>query len=123
MYRRATLKDVAEVAGVSTATVARVLHNKGYVAPGTRRLVEQALADTGYQINAIAQGLRRQRTYTIGHVMNSVIPNQFFAAVAEGVEEVSSRHGCGVLMVTTHGDSTRERRSVETLIQRRVDAI
>jgi LacI family transcriptional regulator len=121
--RRATLKDVADMAGVSTATVARVLHDNGYVAPETRELVERAIAETGYQINAIAQGLRRQRTFTIGHVLHSIIPNQFFAAVAEGVEAVASRHGCGVLMVTTHGDAARERQAVETLIQRRVDAI
>jgi LacI family transcriptional regulator len=121
--RRATLKDVASQAGVSTATVARVLHNRGYVAQETREVVEAALAQTGYHINAIAQGLRRQRTYTVGHVLHSIIPNQFFAAVAEGVEEVSSSHDCGVLIVTTHGDPVRERNAVETLIQRRVDAI
>lgn len=123
MVRRATLKDVAELAGVSTATVARVIHDNGYVAPDTRERVERAIATTGYQLNAIAQGLRRQRTFTVGHVLHSIIPNQFFAAVAEGVEEVASRYGCGVLIVTTHGDAARERRAVETLIQRRVDAI
>jgi DNA-binding LacI/PurR family transcriptional regulator len=121
--RRATLKDIAAMAGVSTATVARVLHNNGYVAPRTRELVERAIAETGYQINAVAQGLRRQRTYTVGHVLHSIIPNQFFAAVAEGVEDVASRHECAVLMMTTHGDAARERKAVETLIQRRVDAI
>lgn len=123
MVRRATLKDVAELAGVSTATVARVIHGNGYVAPETRERVEHAIAVSGYQLNAVAQGLRRQRTFTVGHVLHSIIPNQFFAAVAEGVEEVASRHGCGVLIVTTHGDAARERRAVETLIQRRVDAI
>ncbi len=121
--RRATLKDIAEIAGVSTATVARVLHNNGYVAPETRELVEQAIAETSYQINAIAQGLRLQRTYTVGHVLHSIIPNQFFAAVAEGVEDVAARHSCAVLIVTTHGDAAQERSAVEALIQRRVDAI
>jgi LacI family transcriptional regulator len=111
------------MAGVSTATVARVLHCKGYVALDTRQRVERTLRQTGYQINAIAQGLRRQRTYTLGHVLHSVIPNQFFAAVAEGVEEIASQHGCGVLMTTTDGDQQRELQAVETLIQRRVDAM
>lgn len=121
--RRATLKDIAEMAGVSTATVGRVLHNKGYVAPATRALVERAIAETGYQINAVAQGLRLQRTYTVGHVLHSIIPNQFFAAVAEGVEATAATHGCAVLIVTTHGDAAREQKAVEALIQRRVDAI
>ena len=123
MVHRPTLKDVAELANVSTATVARVLHGKGYVAPNTRRVVEQALAESGYQINAVAQGLRRQRTLTIGHVLHSFIPNQFFAAVAIGVEEIASQNGCGVLMINTYGEFERERRAVETLIQRRVDAM
>lgn len=123
MVRRPTLKDVADQAGVSTATVARVLHEKGYVSEQAREQVNRALAETGYQINAVAQGLRRQRTYTVGHILNSIIPNQFFAAVAEGVEEIASHHGCSVLMVTTHGDADQERDAVQTLIQRRVDAI
>jgi DNA-binding LacI/PurR family transcriptional regulator len=123
VYRPATLKNVADVAGVSTATVARVLHNRGYVAPDTRQRVEQALQQTGYQINAIAQGLRRQRTYTLGHVLRTIKPNQFCATVAEGVEEIASQNGCGVLMITTDGDQHREFQAVKTLIQRRVDAV
>lgn len=123
MIRRATLKDVAELAGVSTATVARVIHGKSYVAPDTRDRVDRAIATTGYQINAVAQGLRRQRTFTLGHVLHSIIPNPFFAAVAEGVEEVAAQHGWGVLMVATRGDAAQERRAVEMLIQRRVDAV
>ncbi len=123
MTRRATLRDVAELAGVSTATVARVLHRNGYVADETRRLVDAALSETGYQINAVAQGLRRQRTSTIGHLLQGVIPNPFFAGVALGVEQEALRHGCGVLLFNTHGDARRERLGVETLIRRRVDAI
>ncbi|MDP9363308.1 MAG: LacI family transcriptional regulator [Chloroflexota bacterium] len=123
MARRATLKDVAELAGVSTATVARVLHGNRYVADETRRLVEAAVAETGYQINAVAQGLRRQRTATIGHLLHGVIPNPFFAGVALGAEQEALRHGYGVLMVNTHEDAGRERLGVETLIRRRVDGI
>jgi LacI family transcriptional regulator, galactose operon repressor len=123
MTRRATLKDVAGLAGVSTATVARVLHDNGYVAASTRRRVEAAVADTGYRINEIAQGLRRQRTATIGHLLNGVIPNPFFAGVALGVEQESLRHGCGVLLFNTNGDAEQERLGVETLIRRRVDGI
>jgi LacI family transcriptional regulator len=118
-----TLKDVAERAGVSTATVARVLHNNGYVAEETRRQVEAVLSETGYQINAIAQGLRTQRTYTLGHVLQSIAPNPFFAGVAVGVEQEAAAHGCSVVLFTTQGDPERERMGVETLIRRRVDAI
>lgn len=123
MGRRPTLKDVARRAGVSTATVARVLHANGYVAAETRGLVATALAETGYQINAVAQGLRRQRTSTIGHLLHSIIPNPFFAGIASGVDQEARRHGSGVLIFTTHGDPERERLGVETLLRQRVDAI
>ncbi|TMC24930.1 MAG: LacI family DNA-binding transcriptional regulator, partial [Chloroflexi bacterium] len=63
-----TLKDVARVAGVSTATVARVLHNKGYIAGDTRTRVAAAIQETGYRINAVARNLRKQRTVSIGHI-------------------------------------------------------
>ncbi len=80
MATAATLRDVARLAGVSTSTVARVFHNKGYVDKETKRLVEAAIAQTGYQMNVIAQGLRKQRTLTLGHVLYSVSPNPFFAS-------------------------------------------
>jgi LacI family transcriptional regulator len=120
---RPTLKDVAERAGVSTATVARVLHGNGYVAEETRKVVEAVVQETGYQINAVAQGLRKQRTFTLGHILQSIAPNPFFAGVALGVEKEANRHGCGVVLYTTQGDAERERKGVETLIRRRVDAI
>ena len=121
--RVATLKDVAERAGVSTATVARVLHDNGYVAEETRETVEAAIRETGYSINAVAQGLRKRRTFTLGHVLHSIAPNPFFAEVARGAEQEASASGCGVVMTTTYGDKVRERQGVETLIRRRVDAI
>jgi DNA-binding LacI/PurR family transcriptional regulator len=123
MAQPTTLKDVARLAGVSTATVARVLHNNGYVARETRRVVEAAIGETGYQLNAVAQGLRKRRTLTLGHLLLSISANPFFAGVALGVEQEAAANGCGVLTVNTQGDPGRERFGVETLIRRRVDAM
>jgi DNA-binding LacI/PurR family transcriptional regulator len=119
----ATLKDVAHLAGVSTATVARVVHGNGYVADETRRLVEAAIAETGYQLNVVAQGLRKRRTLVLGHVLMAIDTNPFFAGVAKGVEEEAARHGCGVITVTAHNDPAVEQAAVQTLVRRRVDAI
>jgi DNA-binding LacI/PurR family transcriptional regulator len=121
--RDATLKDVAKLAGVSTATIARVIHNNGYVAEETRRVVKAAIEQTGYQINAVAQGLRKNRTFTLGHVVQRVAPNLFFAGVVLGAQEEADRHGCGVVVVNTQGSPERERLGVDTLVRRRVDAI
>jgi LacI family transcriptional regulator len=121
--RDATLKDVAKLAGLSTATVARVLHNTGYVAPETRRAVEAALAESGYRVNAIAQGLRTQRTFVLGHVLKSIAPNPFYATVALGAQQEAATSGCGVIVFNTQGDAAAERSAVETLLRQRVDAI
>ncbi len=119
----ATLKDVAEAAGVSTATVARVIHERGYVAPETRAHVQSAIRATGYRLNVVAQGLRTRRTLVLGHLLLALSPNPFFATIALGVEEEAARRGCGVIIANTQEDPELERLAVETLIRRRVDAI
>jgi DNA-binding LacI/PurR family transcriptional regulator len=119
----ATLKHVAQRAGVSTATVARVLHGKGSVAPATRRVVEAAIAESGYRLNVVAQGLRKRRTLVLGHVLQTMSLNPFFAGVAVGAGQEAARHGCGMLVYDTQGDAAQERIGVEMLIGRRVDAI
>lgn len=121
--KASTLRDVAQLAKVSTATVARVLHDSGYVSDERRKRVELAVAQTGYQINVVAQGLRKQKTLVIGHVLSSIASNPFFATVAMGVEEAASAHGCGVLTVGAHENEDTERAAVENLIRRRVDAV
>jgi DNA-binding LacI/PurR family transcriptional regulator len=119
----ATIKSVAARAGVSTATVSRVLHNNGYVAPKTRKRVEAVLRDSGYRLDAVAQALRRQRTITLGLILHGILPNPFFAEVAMGVEQAAVEHGFNVLMFNTDGDPKREREGVESLLSRRVDGV
>jgi LacI family transcriptional regulator len=121
--KNTTLKDVARLAGVSTATVARVLYNNGYIAEETRTRVVAALQQTGYRINSVARSLRIQRTATIGHIINCILPNPFFAGVALGAEQEANQHGWSILMVNVQADAQREQLGVETFIQQRMDAI
>ena len=121
--RKPTLEDVAKRAKVSTATVARVLHNNGYVATDTRERVKTALGDTGYQLNIVAQGLRKQQSLTIGHSLHTVTENPFFAQVALGVEERALSEGYGVFIFNTQGNAERERLGVDMFVRRRVDAV
>lgn len=118
-----TLKDVAARAGVSTATVARVIHENGYVSAATRERVFLALRESGYRLNVVAQGLRRQRTMTLGHIIHGMLPNPFFAEVAIGVEHAAAEEGYNVLLFNARDDLSRERAGVETLLARRVDGI
>jgi LacI family transcriptional regulator len=123
LAKKPTLKDVASEAQVSTATVARVLHGRGFVSKDSRRQVEDAIKKTGYRLNILAQSLRQQRTKTIGHLLTSISPNPFFAGVELGVENEAIRHGYSVLIWNVFEDSKREALGVETFIQRQVDAI
>lgn len=117
------LKDVAALAGVSTATVSRVMHRNGYVSEDARARVEAALRETGYRLNAVAQGLRQQRTTTLGHIVQGLLPNPFYAEVAMGVEHGADERGFTVLLFNARGNADRERQGVETLLARRVDGI
>jgi DNA-binding LacI/PurR family transcriptional regulator len=118
-----TLKDVARLAGVSTATVARVLHSNGYIADETKTRVEAAIHQAGYRINSVARNLRIQRTASIGHILNCILPNPFFAGVALGAEQEALGNGWSILMINVQGDAQRERLGVETFIHQRMDAI
>jgi LacI family transcriptional regulator len=121
--QRLRMIDVARQAGVSTATVGRVLHNRGYVSEETRRRVEKAIRDTDFQLNLVAQSLRRQRSLTIGHILTNLLPNPYFAGVEVGVEEVAVQRGYNVMLWNAMGSAERERKGVEVFIQRQVDAI
>lgn len=121
--RKVTMKDVAETASVSTATVGRVLHGRGYVSDEARERVQEAIQKTGFRLNMVAQSLRRNRSMTIGHLLTSLVPNPFFAGIEMGVEQEAIRFGYNVLLWNVLSDPAREREGVETFIRRQIDAI
>jgi len=121
--RPVNMIEVARLAGVSTATVGRVVHQRGYVSEAARQRVTQAIEQTGFRLNLVAQSLRCQRSKTLGHLVNSLIPNPFFAGVEAGVEEAASEKGYNVLIWNFMADPQRERAGVETFIQRQIDAM
>jgi LacI family transcriptional regulator len=118
--RGVTIKDVAKKAEVSTATVSRVLNNDTRVTKKTRNLVYACLEETGYQMNPIARSLRVQRTHTIG-ILAPEFQNDFFAAVAEGIEEVLRLRGYTTFLVNSRENPEEERRRVQLLIEKQVD--
>jgi len=83
-----TIKDIANKAEVSYATVSRALNNKYGVNPKTRSRILQIAKDLNYSPNAIARGLVSSRSYTIGLVLPDVT-NPYFPAVAAGIEACS----------------------------------
>jgi LacI family transcriptional regulator, galactose operon repressor len=118
-----TLRDVAARAGVSTSTVARVVHSNGYVAEETRERVEAAMREGGFRLNAVASGLKRRRSTTIGTLLHETLPNPFFAEVALGIEQRASEHGYNVLVSNARGLADQERAGVDAFLSQQVEAI
>jgi LacI family transcriptional regulator len=121
--REVRLKDVAVLAGVSTATVSRVLHGNGYVSADARERVEEALRDSSYRLNTVAQELRRRKTITLGLILHGELSHPFVGEVVLGAEQAAAEHGFNVLLFNARGDAARERECVEALLKRRVDGI
>lgn len=117
-----TIRDVAASAGVSSATVSRVLKRPELVTRKTRENVLSAIERLGYAPNAVAASLRTSRT---GKIIVSVpdIANPFFSAVIKGVEEAAQENGFSVLLGDTHGLRERENQYAEMLQRREADGL
>lgn len=121
--KTATLIEVARLAGVSTATVNRVLKQQGYVSEEARRKVEAAVAATSYRPNVVARGLRTRRSSTIGLMLTAITVNPFFVGVAHAVEAAAIAAGYRVVIFNHGGHEDYERHGVEAFIAQRVDAV
>jgi LacI family transcriptional regulator len=117
----ATIKEVAERAAVSTATVSRAL-NGGRVNPDLLARVESAIAETGYRPNRLARGLRRQSTMVWGLVISDV-RNPFFTNLARAVEDVANASGHSVVLCNSDEDVEKESRYIEMLVDEQVAGI
>ncbi|WP_293904124.1 LacI family DNA-binding transcriptional regulator [Phenylobacterium sp.] len=117
-----TIQDVARRAGVSTATVSRVLSAPERVTAATRAKVEAAVAHLGYTPNLAAKTLRTLRTEKI-LVTVPDISNPFFSQVIRGVEEAASAAGYAVLLGDTRHDEAREEQYAGMLRRREADGL
>ncbi len=106
MVTRAKLSDVARLAGVSAATVSRVLNNNERVDPDLVSRVQRATAQLGYRQNSLARGLRRRANNMVGAVIPD-ITNTFFADLVRGVEDEVRKHD--YLLVLCNSDETAEK--------------
>ncbi|MEM7801817.1 MAG: LacI family DNA-binding transcriptional regulator [Chloroflexota bacterium] len=107
--------DVARKAGVSTATVSRVLANKPHVRPEVRDRVLDAVEALGYRPNRVASNLRKQTSKVIG-LLVSDIRNPFFTAVARAIEDIALTNGYSVFLCNTDEDHDKELLYLENLI-------
>jgi LacI family repressor for deo operon, udp, cdd, tsx, nupC, and nupG len=114
--------DVARRAGVSTATVSRVLSQPDVVAPDTRRKVQAAIDVLGFTPNAAAKNLRTLRTAKL-LVTVPDISNPFFSLILQGIEDAAQREGYSVLVGDTQHDPAREEKYALMLRRKEADGL
>lgn len=110
-----TIREVAQLAGVSVATVSRVINNKGYVKHQTRQQIEHAITQLNYQPNEAARTLFKRKSKMIGLLLPD-ISNPFFTLIARGVEDIALEQGYQVLIGNSDNDVTKARDYLSTFI-------
>lgn len=118
----ATIRDVAERAGVALSSVSRVLSDHPDVSPRMRKRVEDAAEALGYQPDMLAQSLRSGSTRTIGFLIRD-ISNPLFAVIARRSEQELRAAGYSMLLMNSDGDIAVEALNLEVLRRRRVDGL
>lgn len=118
----ANSKEIARLAGVSQATVSRVLSGHPHVADATRQRVLEVIEQTGYLPNVLARELVTQRTGTLGLVVSN-ITNQFYPELIEAVCANATRLGLSIILGNTQQVPERQRDYLRLLIERRVEGI
>jgi len=117
-----TIYDVAREAGVSMATVSRVVNNNPNVKPQTRKKVFEAIEKLGYRPNAVARGLASKKTTTVGVVIPD-ISNSIFAEVARGIEDIANMYHYNIILCNADKKKDKEIRVINTLLEKQVDGL
>mgnify|MGYP005851348829 CR=1 FL=1 len=116
------IKDVAELAGVSSATVSRVLANKHYVKETTREKVLKAVRELGYQPSRVARSLRVKSSQIIG-LLISDIQNPFFTALVRAVEDVAYENNYFIFLCNTDETIEKEAMYIDLMISEKVAGV
>ena len=120
--RAARLEDVAALAGVSTATASKALHNKPRISEETKQRVLDAAKQLNYSPNKLAQSLARGTTGTIG-LVTSDLQGRFSTPILIGAENELRAQSTSVLLANARGDTALERQHVEKLLSLKVDGL
>jgi len=118
----ATMKQVAERAGVSTSTVSHVINNTRVVSDDVRERVTAVIAEMRYIPSAVARSLKNDRTHTIGMMVpnNS---NPYFAELIQGIEDAAFKVGYNVILCNAYDDPRKQAAYLRVLIEKRIDGM
>lgn len=120
--RRATINDVASLAGVSVATASKALNGRQDVRASTRQRVLAAAEELAFQPNPLARGLLSGQTRTVG-LLTSDSAGRFSIPVLLGAEDAFGAGEMAVLLCDARGDAIREQHHLRALLSRRVDGL
>lgn len=118
----ATIRDVAERAGVSTATVSRVLAGIGNPKPDTASAVMRAAEELGYRPSGVARSLRMKRTQTLGLIVTD-IQNPFFPELVQAADQAARDRGYSIILGSAAYDEGRVVEYLDLMVDRRVDGL
>ena len=117
-----TIYDVAREAGVSMATVSRVVNGNKNVKENTRKKVLEVIDRLDYRPNAVARGLASKRTTTVGVVIPD-ITNTYFATLAKGIDDIAEMYKYNIVLANSDEDDEKEVAVVNTLFSKQVDGV
>lgn len=117
-----TIYDVAREAGVSMATVSRVVNGNKNVKENTRKKVLEVIDRLDYRPNAVARGLASKKTTTVGVVIPN-IANAYYATLAKGIDDIADMYKYNIVLANSDEDDEKEINVVNTLFSKQVDGI
>lgn len=117
-----TIYDVAREAGVSMATVSRVVNGNKNVKENTRKKVLEVIDRLDYRPNAVARGLASKKTTTVGVVIPN-ITNSYFSTLAKGIDDIAEMYKYNIVLANSDEDDNKEVSVVNTLFSKQVDGI
>lgn len=118
-----TIKDVAQLAGVSITTVSKIMNNRdGNISDATRNRVKKVIEENNYITNSVARGLKTKKTNIIGFVLPDIV-NPYYPEIARGIEDAARDRDFGVIFCNTDNHPEREKECLDFLMSKMVDGI
>ena len=119
---KVTLKDLAQLCGVSLGTIDRAINDKPGVSKKTRETILRIADEHGYRPNVIAQSLQSGKSFEIGLIVHD-LNNRFFSLLVDSIQQTAWEHQYYIQLAVSLRDTTREKDIIEHMLQRNVDGI
>ncbi len=120
--KNVTVKDVAKAAGVSIATVSRVLNKNYFVSKELEQKVTNAIKQLNYYPNSVARSLKNKNTLTIGFLVSD-ISNSYFTTISRAIEDVIQQHNYSLIVCSNDSKPEKEYTYLKLLLEKKVDGI